>query len=235
MGRQKLDSKIFSKLKKRFSTKTDNAIRVKISKLSRKEGVSLNAAAELWGRKDGFSVWGILDEKDRGHFGDKEIKVIKLKSSFKKKSKVRALIFINFKTENKFLKLHIDEINRAYNAECYTSVFILIRKVLENLIVEIVKKKFPGRSKKNKELYLDLSRGRTLDLSVVIDNLKKASKQFDADEKKLIQRILQKASEFKDDANDKTHSLYHLSNKTELKGKEPQMTFYLIEEFFEKY
>ncbi|MEK6925592.1 MAG: hypothetical protein AABW71_05140 [Nanoarchaeota archaeon] len=236
MTNQKLNPKILSKLKKKFPKKTENALYVKLSKLSSKNNVTLNAAGEIWGKKDGFTVRSYLDEKDRDSLKDKSFQVIKIKKNNNHGNlKKRIVDFVSFSTQNKFLKAHIDEINRAYSSGCYTASFILIRKVIENLIVEMIKKKFPGKTKEDKALYLDIDRNRIQDLSVLIKNFRSKLKSFDADESKLIERILQKADEFKDDANDKTHSLYHISSKKELEDKAPQMTFDLIAEFFSKY
>lgn len=231
MSKQNLNPKILIRLKKRFPEKTDNAIWVKLSKLSRKNNVTLNAAAEIWGKKDNFSVWGLLGEKDRDSLKDKNFQIIKIKT--KDKSKKKIMTFVDYDTSNKFLQKHLEEINRCYTYSCYTAAFILIRKVIENLIVEIINKKFPNTS--DKYLYLDLGRGRIHDLSKLIANLRKKSTSFSADEKKLIQRILFLSDDFKNDANDKTHSLYHISGKTELENKNPQQILDLIQEYFSKY
>jgi len=233
MVKQKLNPKIFYKFKKRFSDKTKNAISVKLSKLSRKYNVTLNAAAEIWAKKEGFSVWGLLDDLDRESLKNKDFQTIPIKK-FPKSVKNEEM-FVNYSSQNKFLKAHITEINKCYNYGAPTACYILIRKVLENLVVEIIKKKFPNRTEEEKEIYLSLGKGRIRDLSDLIKNLREKSRKFDPDEKKLIQRILQLSEEFKDDANDKTHSLYHLSSKKELKEKNPQFIFDLIKEFFDKY
>jgi len=234
MGRQKINPKILAKLKKQFPNKSENAIKVKLSKLSRKHRITLNSASEIWGKAEGFSTWGLLGDEDRKNLENKNIQVIKIKDNKRNNSKQK-IIFVKYQTEDKFLNKHIDEINKCYSANGYTASFILIRKVIENLIVEIIKEKFPNRNKKHKEIYLDLDKGRILDLSSLIKNLREKSKKFDPEEKKLIQRILQLSEEFKNDANDKTHSLYHISSKKELIDKNPQQIFDLINEFFEKF
>lgn len=234
MGKQKLNPKIFAKLKKKYPKKTDNAIQVKLSKLSRKHNVTLNAAAEIWAKEKGFSVWGLLNDKDRESLKDKYFQTITIRKK-EQKSGRKIINFIDYQTNNKFLKAHIDEINRCYTCSCYTAAFILTRKVIENLITDMVKRKLPNKTKEDRGLYLDLSKGRIHDLSILIKNFRKKASNFYPDEKKLILRILQLAEEFKDDANDKTHSLYHISSKKELEGKNPQVILDLIKEFFEKY
>ena len=73
----------------------------------------------------------------------------------------------------------------------------------------MVKKKYPQNKKENIELYFDTGRGRTRDFSEILSNLRKHSTDFGPD-KSLLERILSRADQFKDDANDKTHSWYHI-------------------------
>jgi len=234
MGKQKLNPKILLKLKKNFPDRSENSIQARLSQLSREYGIPLNAASELMARANSFSTWSLLNEKEKECFKDKDVQIIKIKNH-KGKTKEKLIILVEFETTDKFLKAHLEEINRCYTYSGYTATFILIRKVTENLITEIIKIKFPDKSKEHKELYLDFSNGRIRDLSELIKNLRDKSNGFDPEEKKLVQRILQLSEEFKDDANDKTHSLYHISNKTELDKKDPQRIFDLMEEFFKKY
>ena len=145
----KLNSKIFLKLKKKFPNKTENNIRVTLSQLSRKHRVPLNTAAEILAKKEGFSVWGLLNDKEKGSLNNKDIQIIKLKKSPNKKRK-SIVNFVDYETKNKFLKFHLDEINKCYSCGCYTAAFILIRKILENLIVDMITHKFPTKSKSDR-------------------------------------------------------------------------------------
>lgn len=224
-----------SKIELKFPKKTKNAINVKLSKLSRNNRVTLNAAAEIWGKSEGFSVWGLLDDKDKDSLKDKSFQVIKIKKSDNKGKPKKIVEFISYQTTDKFLNAHILEINRCYTFSCHTAAFILIRKVIENLLVHVIKRKFPGKSAKEKSIYLDLHKGRIHDLSILISNLKNETTSFDPEEKKLVLRLLQLSEEFKDDANDKTHSLFHISSKTELENKNPQMIFDLFIKYFEDF
>lgn len=236
MGKQKLNPKILSKLKKRFPKRKEGSIQARLSQLSRQHGVNLNAAAEFMARSRKFSVWGLLDEKDKAYFKDKDIQIIKVKDNSNKKNIKKIEVIVSYETDNGLLNAHIKEINKCYTATCYTASFILIRKVLENFVVEMIKHKFPSNSQQDKELYLDpTKKWRIRDFSELIKNLRSKCSSFDKTEEKLVLRILQLAEQFKDDANDKTHSLYHISNKPELDNKNPQNIFDLIKEFFEKF
>jgi len=57
-----------------------------------------------------------------------------------------------------------------------------------------------------------------LDFSVLLATLGKSSTDF-APENKLVKRICQLSEGFKDNANDMTHSLYHIASKNELDEK----------------
>jgi len=134
--------------------------------------------------------------------------------------KAKTLVkFVSYETIDKLLQGHIEEIDKAYTYECYTATFILCRKVLENLIIhQILKKKYPDKTKNHREKYFDFNNNRNLDFNVLLANLRKSSPEF-APENKLVERICQLADGFKEDANEMTHSLYHLATKKELDEK----------------
>ncbi|MFH1399447.1 MAG: hypothetical protein ABIG95_05035 [Candidatus Woesearchaeota archaeon] len=236
MTRGKLKPKILVKLMKKLDGKmTEQAIRTKLSKLRAKHHITLNAAAEVLAKEHGFNVTGLLDKEDMDCLKDKSVEKIKININQKKPNKMQIIQFVKFETSNKFLKKHLEEINRCYTFNCCTAAFILIRKIIENLIVEIAKNEFPDKTSEQKKIYLDLGKGRIHDLSVLIKNLRKEAQSCDPEKKKLILRILQLSEQFKDDANDKTHSLYHICGKKELKEKNPQEILDLIEAYFNEY
>jgi hypothetical protein len=143
--------------------------------------------------------------------------------SILRRSEVPVTKILQYDTDDHFIKGHIDEINRAYNAKCYTSVFILCRKVLENLIIDILKKKFPEKTQKNKELYFDTAQHRLKDFDVILKNFHSKRNDFGT-ENKAVAKLYGLASALKNDANEKTHSWYHLvEHKTEIEklGLEP--------------
>ncbi len=189
-----------------------------------------NAAAQLFAQSRGFSVAGKLTKKDRLTLPNSiEIeKPIKIKQANKKSPKKKIIELIKFETTDYFIKEHIKEVNKTYTHGCYTSSFILCRKVFENLLIGIIRKKYSGTSKSERELYWDFDRNRFLDFSVILKNLHKKAADF-GPEAGLVKRTAQKASQFKDDANDKTHSKYHIvKNKKEIDDKDPQEIIELI-------
>lgn len=125
---------------------------------------------------------------------------------------VRIIDLVKYDTADHFIKGHIDELNRAYTFKCYTSVFILARKIVENLIIDILKKKFPEKVKANKELYFNINQKRLKDFEEILKNLRSKRNDFGS-ENKAVERLCDLAAKLKENANNKTHSWYHLVEK----------------------
>jgi len=179
---------------------------------------TINAVAQLYARSKGYTVMQKLSKEDKDSLPHNEVIKPKIKITQKKTSqKKKTVEIIKYETEDHFIKGHIKELNRAYTNSCYTCVYIFARKIIENLIREILGKYYPPNNKDNKELYYDTVGRRFKDFSVILKNLYDKRKEFDIEKESIIQRLYQKAKSFKDDANDKTHSWYHLvENKTEI-------------------
>lgn len=232
MGRQKLNPKILSKLLEIYPERNRGSIQARLSQISSDKGITIGAAAQIMAKQKKRNIWSLLTEEDKKGINGNKIKIIEIKNN-NSKSKQKIVNFMRYETGNKFLQKHLEEINRCYTFHCYTATFILVRKVIENLLMEVIKKKFPKSN--DKTLYLNFNTGHIRDLSELIKNLRDKSSNFAPDEKKLIQRILDLSTKFKDDANDKTHSLYHISDKSEIDNSNPQQILDLIKEFFNNY
>ena len=132
---------------------------------------------------------------------------------------------ISYQSEDYFIKEHIEETNRAYHAKCYTAVFILTRKIIENLLIRILRKNFP----RNPSLFLNTSTNRYHDFSVILDNLFTERNQFSDVGKSVIERLNQLVKPFKDDANAKTHSWFHIvKSASEINDWQLETIFQLI-------
>lgn len=129
--------------------------------------------------------------------------------SIKQPKRKKILEVVEYETADHFIKGHIQELNKAYTHGCYTAVYILARKIIENLIIDILRKKFPEKNKENKELYFNTAQGRFKDFSEILKNLYDKRGEFGS-ESKGVERLYSLARKLKDDANDKTHSWYHL-------------------------
>ena len=132
-----------------------------------------------------------------------------LNQSLKKESE-KLIELISYDSSNFFIKGHITEFNRAYTFKCYTGAYILSRKIIENLIIDILQVKYPPDvNQHNKELYWDINQKRFKDFSIILKNLYNKKDDFGS-KNKAIERLYQLARKFKDGANDKTHSWFHL-------------------------
>jgi len=224
-----LDNNILNHLEKKLGIKS-STIRVQLSLLKRKySGLTLNAAAQIYAQQHGTSILAKLNDIDKTSLVQVQLTMTpkrEISIPSNKKSQKKLVNFLIYETNNRFEIKHIEEINGTYNAHCYTATFILCRKLIENLIIEILKKKFPLAS--DRGLYEHPTQHRFLDFSVILDNLYKQRTKFSVTGNNAIQRIKQKATPYKNDANDKTHSLFHIATKNEIDDTKVQEIFDLI-------
>ena len=193
---------------------------------------TLNAVAQIYAQTYKQTVYRKLDRDDKNSLPniqlEKEKITIKQRAQASKSLKKKLIELIKYSTNDYFRKGHLEEINKAYTYTCYTSVFIMLRKIVENMLIDILRFKFPPNTQENKELYFDINQNRFKDFSIIIANLKKKSPDFGI-EKKLVERIADLSKSFKDKTNDKTHSWFHLvKNKAEIDELDPQMLIELI-------
>ena len=201
---------------------TRGTIRVAIANIKRQNsGLTSNAAAQVYAQKHHMSFMPKLDTEDKTSLTTMKaqstyVPVIAKKSSGKPSSP-KWVEFFTYPTVDIFQKKHVEEINIAYNAKCYTAAFLLCRKVIQNLIVDLLIKQFPpNKAKKNKELYFDFKRRRFLDFSVILKNLYDNRNLFPVTAVHPIQVLNGKASKFTKDANNQTHYWYYIAKKKDL-------------------
>jgi hypothetical protein len=225
-----LDPRILSILKVKLKDRmSEKSIPSAISRIRAKHpGLTLNAAAEILAQKYGVSIQRFFNEKDRDAFKVREIEKIKVKQN-NQKSIRKIIVIANYPSKDRMLQRHLDEVNKTYTAGCYTSTFILCRKVLENLIIrQILLKKYPPNLEANREKYLDVN-GRFLAFNKILTNFRDSSSDF-LHNKQLVERIANLAEAFKDDANNMTHSWYHIAKKSEIDDTDFQQILDLISE-----
>lgn len=230
MGKGKLNPQIVQYLSIKIDKKP-KTIEKDISLMKRKYGTcTSNAVAHLYATQYGYSVMGKLTKDDKATLPhiDLDKKKIKLEQKDIKKKEI-ILAVIRFDSDDYFVKGHISEVNRAYTKGCNTSVYVLTRKIIENLIIDILRDKYPPNSIANKELYYDLNKKRYHDFSVVLKNIYDRRYNFEVGKEKVIERLYQKAKNLKDDANDKAHSWFHLvKTRKEIDDLDLQTIFELI-------
>jgi hypothetical protein len=202
---RRLDNAILKKLVGLGLTK--GTVRVAIANLKRQNtGLTSNAAAQVYAQKHSMSFMPKLDADDKASLANMKTAQVYIpmprKSGNSKLQKVKYVEFFTYPTTDVFQKKHIEEINIAYNAKCYTAAFLLCRKVIQNLIVDLLIKQFPpNKAKENKELYFDIKQRRFLDFSVILRNLFEKRDSFPVTAVHPIQVLNGKASKFTKDAN----------------------------------
>jgi len=235
---KKLDGDLVKFISKKLSI-GENTVRKNIYLLVKNHPhCTKNAVGQIYARSKGLSALRMLDKEDRASlpsaFEVQKEKIIIEHKINRKRTAEKINELIKYKTDDPFVKAHVEEINRAYTYRCYTAAAILCRKVIENLLIEIMRMKYQTEKDKGIDLYFDKSRGRYRDFSEILEVLRKKSAEF-GPERKLVERIATFASKFKDDANDKTHSLYHIvKNRKELEDMQLQNIFDMIKQLEER-
>jgi hypothetical protein len=194
------------------SKRSEKTVRNRLSTLHQKySGLTMNQVAQIFALENGFSVRSKLSRDERATFPNLEIQkpITIVKKSKTSGEKVILKQFIKYQTTDTFIEGHIDETNRSYTYGCYTACFILCRKIIENMLTDVIRKKYPQNSLQNLEMFYDTSRNRTRDFSEIISTLRRHSNDFGPD-RTLLERILTRAEQLKDEANNKTHSWFHI-------------------------
>lgn len=139
---------------------------------------------------------------------------------------------LKFKDKNKYPEVFYDrlesEINTAYNNPALpNAVLMLSRKLIENLVYNLLEYKFGGQ---NIKIYYDTNHRRAHDFAILLDNLKDHKKDFGPDQEDIINSFLALATPFRRDANSKVHKVMeYLETMSQIrKLKIPEMTEMLI-------
>jgi hypothetical protein len=121
---------------------------------------------------------------------------------------------IGIKFEDIFYRNLNQEINKCYKMGAYTSSFILSRKLIENLIIDILRKKFP-QNKENLDIYYRPKDGRFHDLAILLKNLEDKKGEFGIDEES-INEFFRLIKPFRTTANSNAHSIIIWGEKENL-------------------
>ena len=132
MREPELNPKILSFLKEKLHEKiSEKTIPSAISRIrGANPSLTLNAAAEVLASKYGSSVQKFFNDRDRDTFKTIKIEKIGIKTS-NPRERHKIIIIAKYDSDDKMLKAHLEEINKTYTFGCYTSTFILCRKVRE--------------------------------------------------------------------------------------------------------
>ncbi len=124
--------------------------------------------------------------------------------------------FISIPGLDNFYQRLIKEINHTYQNETYTSTLILCRKLIENLLIDLLRKKFGSNTKEDVEIYYNTKDGRFHDFTYLVKNFEERKEEFLVD-KELVEEFVRLVKPFRKGANSKTHSIIHfVGNKEDL-------------------
>lgn len=121
---------------------------------------------------------------------------------------------IDIKFEDIFYRNLNQEINKCYKLGAYTASFILSRKLIENLIIDILRKKFP-QNEENVNIYYRTNDGRFHDLTILLKNFEQKKKGFGIDEE-TIDEFFRLIKPFRPTANSNAHSIIVWGEKDNL-------------------
>lgn len=109
----------------------------------------------------------------------------------------------------------VHEINVAYSYQLFTSTWVCLRKLLENLVIELLRRKF-GTS--DVSLYYWTGRRRFHDFSVLIENFRSRAADFSSDTSGFNQDFFDFLKKFKRRANRNAHSIDLLFDASKIEG-----------------
>ena len=108
-----------------------------------------------------------------------------------------------------------DEINKAYQMRLFTSVMLLSRKLFENLIIEILRMKYPLNKSGNLEIYYFVNDKKFQTFTILLKNIEERKSDFTADEH-LITEIISLIKPFRKGANANAHSIIIVSDEDDI-------------------
>ena len=107
------------------------------------------------------------------------------------------------------------EINNAFHYNLPNAVLMLARKVVENLVYNLMEEKFRAE----RDLRWDTRRDRPLELNRLVSNLSDRASSFDGEQRRLVLKVISLIGRFRREANLKAHQIIdYLDDRNELKA-----------------
>jgi len=118
------------------------------------------------------------------------------------------------------------EINACYSTKLFNACLLLSRKMIENLLYNLLEYKFPKKA----ELRWNTGKNRPHDFATLIENLDQNKNQFTQEEQSYIDKFLELCKPFRRYANSKAHNIMqYVEQKNEIDGmKIPEMVQILL-------
>lgn len=117
------------------------------------------------------------------------------------------LQFLSLKFDDPFYEDLKNEINRTFKFRAFTATYMLCRKLIENLVIDVLRLKFPQNVHGNLTLYFRTDGGgRFHDFTILLKNLEEKIEYFGVD-KQIIARFLLMVKIFRPQSNSNAHSI----------------------------
>jgi hypothetical protein len=125
-----------------------------------------------------------------------------------------------------FYKKLENEINQCYISKLPNATLVLCRKMIENLMYNVLYFKFPKRA----DLRFNIKKGWPHNFSLLLDNLESKKNEFKGEEKVFLSKAISRIKPFVKHANSKAHNIMeYLDDVSELdKLKIPEMIQVLL-------
>lgn len=115
--------------------------------------------------------------------------------------------FIPVKFSDEFYEKLRGEINKCYTYGLANAALTLSRKLIENMVIQILRSKYPpGSHPANLELYYQSSKGRFKNFSELVETLKDKRSDF-APDINIVDKIVKNISDLRETANATAHSI----------------------------
>ncbi len=131
-------------------------------------------------------------------------------------SKKKKAFYLKIKDEvvpDSFYQRLIDDINKSYTFEIYSATLILTRKLLENIIIDILKFKYKMA---NLDLFYIRDQGRHQSFHILIKNFETKLADFKPFIPELDSKFIEKIEKFKQEGNASAHSIINNVQKKDL-------------------
>ncbi|MDO8428332.1 MAG: hypothetical protein Q7S92_03905 [Candidatus Diapherotrites archaeon] len=226
---EKLNAK--KKIIKKIATKThqkESSIKVRISELaSNHPGLTWFSKAYLYAKEKNVNILSLIPINDRKNLPSKievERQPIKVKEKANKQRQKIPIIFAPY-CDDLFVNAHFNELNKSIYYGCFTSATILSRKIIENRLIEFLRKHYSS----DVTLYFNSTKNRMQDFNTILTNLQNKSKEFGPDQS-LINSLVTRCHKFREQANGNTHSFFEIvRTKKEFESHNTDQIFSLLD------
>ena len=122
----------------------------------------------------------------------------------------------------------VDEINNAYRMGFFDCVYILVRKIIENLLIDCLREYY---TMSNIEKFYNDDKGRFLTLGRLRENFNEMikEKKFNALVGQILQKVVDFLETFKETGNSSAHSFFSINHQYIIENNKDKLEIVLIQ------